>query len=64
VVTGAARGLGRAIAERLATSGHLVVGIDLDADELALRQNRLVRGYYRRRPRHILDRLDAFSCGT
>jgi NAD(P)-dependent dehydrogenase (short-subunit alcohol dehydrogenase family) len=34
VVTGAARGLGRAIAERLATSGHLVVGIDLDADEL------------------------------
>src|SRR5829696_7977348 len=33
-------------------------------DHIALRQNRLVRGYYRRRPRHILDRLDAFSCGT
>ena len=35
VVTGAARGLGKAIAARLAAAGDLVVGVDLDADELA-----------------------------
>jgi NAD(P)-dependent dehydrogenase (short-subunit alcohol dehydrogenase family) len=35
VVTGAARGLGRAIAARLAESGQLVVGVDLDAEAVA-----------------------------
>ena len=35
VVTGAARGIGRAIATRLAREGWLVVVADLDADELA-----------------------------
>jgi 3-oxoacyl-[acyl-carrier protein] reductase len=34
VVTGAARGLGRAISERFAKSGFLVIGLDLDADGL------------------------------
>jgi NAD(P)-dependent dehydrogenase (short-subunit alcohol dehydrogenase family) len=34
VVTGAARGLGRAIATRLAETGHLVVGLDMDRDEV------------------------------
>ncbi len=35
VVTGAARGLGRAIAARLAAAGQLVVCVDLDADAVA-----------------------------
>jgi NAD(P)-dependent dehydrogenase (short-subunit alcohol dehydrogenase family) len=34
VVTGAARGLGKAIAHRLAGDGHQVVGIDLNGDQL------------------------------
>jgi NAD(P)-dependent dehydrogenase (short-subunit alcohol dehydrogenase family) len=34
VVTGGARGIGRAIAARLAANGHVVV-VDMDADELA-----------------------------
>jgi NAD(P)-dependent dehydrogenase (short-subunit alcohol dehydrogenase family) len=34
VVTGAARGLGRAIATRFAETGQLVVGVDLDADAI------------------------------
>jgi NAD(P)-dependent dehydrogenase (short-subunit alcohol dehydrogenase family) len=34
VVTGAARGIGRAVAERLARDGH-VVALDLDPDALA-----------------------------
>src|SRR6266498_5365109 len=34
VVTGGARGIGRAIAARLATEGHVVV-VDVDADALA-----------------------------
>ena len=36
VVTGAARGLGRAIVERLITDGYAVWAVDTDADELAL----------------------------
>lgn len=35
VVTGAAQGIGAAIAQRFAESGHPVVGMDLDADRLA-----------------------------
>jgi len=36
VVTGAARGIGRAIAERLARDGLRVLACDIDADELAV----------------------------
>ncbi|MES2969160.1 MAG: SDR family oxidoreductase [Pseudomonadota bacterium] len=36
VVTGAAGGMGRAITDRLLADGLLVVGIDIDADALAL----------------------------
>ncbi len=35
VVTGAARGMGKAIAQRFAASGHVVIGVDRDADALA-----------------------------
>jgi 3-oxoacyl-[acyl-carrier protein] reductase len=37
LVTGAARGIGRAIAERLARDGLRVLACDIDADELAAR---------------------------
>ena len=36
VVTGAARGMGKAIAQRFAASGHVVIGVDRDADALAV----------------------------
>ena len=32
VVTGAARGMGKAIAQRFAASGHVVIGVDRDDD--------------------------------
>lgn len=35
VVTGAARGMGKAIAQRFAASGHVVLGVDRDAEALA-----------------------------
>jgi NAD(P)-dependent dehydrogenase (short-subunit alcohol dehydrogenase family) len=35
VVTGAAKGIGRAIAERLVAEGGFLVGVDIDADALA-----------------------------
>lgn len=34
VVTGAASGIGRAVCERLGTAGHIVVGVDIDGDQL------------------------------
>jgi len=40
LVTGAARGIGRAIAERLARDGLRVLACDLDADELAAQARR------------------------
>ena len=59
VVTGAARGIGRAIATRLAREGWQVVVADLDAAELARRRRRARRP---RRPGRHVDRRRA--CAT
>lgn len=44
VVTGAARGIGRAIAARFAEEGHPVVGVDLDGDALREAMSALPHG--------------------
>lgn len=41
VVTGAAKGIGRATCERLAAEGNAVVGVDLDAEGLAELESKL-----------------------
>jgi 3-oxoacyl-[acyl-carrier protein] reductase len=44
LVTGAARGIGRAIAERLARDGFAVLACDVDAEALASRADGAIRG--------------------
>lgn len=58
LVTGAARGIGRAVAVRLAAEGADVAGIDLDTDALAETME-LVRGHGRRGVAVACDLRDA-----
>jgi 3-oxoacyl-[acyl-carrier protein] reductase len=43
VITGAAKGIGRAVALRLAADDHFVIGVDVDGDALAETMEHLVR---------------------